>query len=80
MWRQVPPPVARAQLEEIVLDMLCNIRAVSKANAPKEFLDGSITSKIVERVSMPLYDETFSHQINGSISYEITCNSGMARS
>ena len=68
MWKQVPPPVVKAQLEEIVLDMLCSLRAVSKAKAPKDFLDGNITASIVSRLSLPLYDQTFAHQINGTIS------------
>ena len=68
MWRQVPPPVVKAQLEEISLDMLCNIRAVSKATAPSDFLEGQITGHIVSRLSLPLYDQTFSHQINGTVS------------
>jgi len=68
MWKQVPPPAIKAQLEEIVLDVLCNIRAVSKAHAPPTFLEGSLTSNVVSRLSLPLYDQTFSHQINGTIS------------
>ena len=46
MWKQVPPPVVKAQLEEIVLHMLCNLRGVTEASAPKEYLEGTITSNL----------------------------------
>ena len=67
-WNSVPPPVARAELEEIVLDMLCMIRSVSRANAPADFIEGKLTASVVSRLSFTLYDATFAQQINGTLS------------
>ncbi len=61
-------PVVKAQLEEIASDTLCDIRTVSKATAPKDFLENTIAANTVSRLKLPLYDQTFSHQITDTVS------------